>query len=140
MCFQNDREHARQAVKHSIEESMLARTKFSSSRTLLMVLAGIALTACESSIPPENGMVDWYLSNGTERTITLRVYDEICKRNYPRVRVSRTTQTPMSTCANSAGRAEVRYQRAGLYNNSDNPWRNAVVQSGRSQIVRLLVQ
>lgn len=81
-------------------------------------------------------MVDWYLANGTDSSMTLRVYDLVCKRNYSRVRLSRSAETPISTCANSDGKAEVRYQRAGGYNGRDNPWRNGAIISNRTLLVR----
>ena len=95
----------------------------------------LLLSHCSSSIPPEFGMVDWSLSNGTGNSMTISVYDKICQRTYYRVRLSRSGQAEMSTCANSDGRAEIRYRRAG-YDTGDYPWTDARIDRNQSFILR----
>ena len=102
---------------------------------LIVPLIFLLLSHCSSSIPPEHGMVDWLLSNGSGNSLTLSVYDKICKRTYYRVRLSRSGQADMSTCATSEGSAEIRYRRAG-YDTGDYPWTDASINSNQNFIVR----
>ncbi len=97
-----------------------------------MLAIGFLLLACQTSIAPEFGMVDWHIINETGSDISLNIYDKVCRQNHFRVRVSRSTEIAISTCANSAGRAEIRYQRTGGYSITENPVRNDVVSSGQS--------
>ncbi|NQV68393.1 MAG: hypothetical protein HQ498_00070 [Pseudohongiella sp.] len=109
---------------------------FSKIKTPAMLLAGFLLVACQTGIAPEFGMVDWYISNGTGNTMSLNVYDKVCRQSHFRIRVTTTEQTPISTCANSAGSAEIRYQRVGGYSVSENPVRNDVVSAGQSLLLQ----
>lgn len=97
-----------------------------------MLTIGFLLTACQTSIAPEFGMVNWYLVNGTNNRMSLNVYDKVCRKTHFRVQVSTTTDTPISTCANSAGRAEVRYQRVGGYSITENPVHDDIVDQNQS--------
>ena len=101
---------------------------------LIVPLFCLLLTHCNSSIPPEYGMVDWTLSNGSGNSLILAVYDKICKRTYFRIRLSRSGQTGMSTCSNIEGRAEIRYRRAG-YDTGDYPWIDARMNRDQSLLV-----
>ena len=67
--------------------------------------------------------------------MTLSVYDKVCNQNHFRVRVPRKGEVPIQTCANSAGSAEIRYQRTGGYTGADNPWRDAVVSNKQTLMV-----
>ena len=93
------------------------------------------LFGCQSSAPPEFGMVDWYIANGGGSSITLTIYDKVCGRNYYRVRVARSTETPISTCANEAGDPEIRFSRTAGYSVSANPVRHDVISSNQSLVV-----
>ena len=93
------------------------------------------LVGCQSSAPPEFGMVDWYIANGTGSSMTLNVYDKVCGRNHYRVRVARSTETSISTCANEAGKAEIRYSRTAGYSVSENPVFHEVMNSNQSLLV-----
>ena len=117
------------------QERMLAKIISSMTKTLIMLSSGFLLVGCQANVPPEFGMVDWYIANGTGSNLTLNIYDKICQRNHFRIRVSRTTQTAISTCANSAGRAEIRYQRRGGYSVTENPVRHDVVSENQSLLV-----
>lgn len=114
---------------------MLAKLIFSMIKISSMLSVSVLLLACQSGIPPEFGMVDWYVSNGSNNNLTLNIYDKVCRQNHFRVRVPRATETPISTCANSAGNAEIRYQRSGGYSVTENPVRNDVVSSNQSLLV-----
>lgn len=114
---------------------MLAKITFSKMKTPAMLSIGFLLLACQTSIPPEFGMVDWYITNRTGNDISLTIYDKVCRENHYRVRVSRTTETAISTCANSAGRAEIRYQRTGGYSITENPVRDDVVSARQSLLL-----
>ena len=102
---------------------------------LVVPLFYLLLTHCNSSLPPEYGMVDWLLSNGSGNSLSLTVYDKICKRTYFRIRLTRSGQADMSTCANIEGRAEIRYKIAG-YDTGDYPWTDASMNRNQSLIVR----
>ncbi len=93
------------------------------------------LFGCQSSEPPEFGMVDWYIANGTGSRMTLNVYDKVCGRNHYRVRVARSTETSISTCANEAGKAEIRYSRDAGYSVSENPVLHDVISANQSLLV-----
>ena len=95
----------------------------------------LLLFSCQSSIPPEFGMVDWYIANGGGSSITLTIYDKVCDRNYYRVRVARVSETPISTCANEEGNAEIRFSRTAGYSVSANPVRHDVISSNQSLLV-----
>lgn len=114
---------------------MLAKITFLNIKIPLMLSIGFLLLGCQASIAPEFGMVDWYIANGTGNNLTLNVYDKVCRQNHFRVRVSGTTETAISTCANSDGRAEIRYQRTGGYSVTENPVRHDVVSGNESLFV-----
>lgn len=97
---------------------------------LVLLLAG-----CQTSAPPEFGMVDWFVANGTGNAMTLTIYDKVCGRNHYRVRIARSSETRMSTCANEAGNAEIRYSRTAGYSVSANPIRHDVISSNQSLLV-----
>lgn len=101
-----------------------------SAALLVLLLAG-----CQTSTPPEFGMVDWYVANGTGNAMTLTIYDKVCGRNHYRVRIPRSSETRMSTCANEAGDAEIRYSRTAGYSVSANPIRHDVISSNQSLLV-----
>ena len=102
---------------------------------LVVPLFYLLLTHCNSSIPPEYGMVDWFLSNTSGNNLTLVVYDDICKRTYFRGRLARSNEVRMSTCANSEGRAEIKYRRVG-YNKGNDPWTEARMNHDQSLLLR----
>jgi hypothetical protein len=102
---------------------------------LAVPLLCLLLWGCNSSIPPEYGMVDWSLSNGSGNSLALAVYDKICKRSYFRIRLTRSGQRNMSTCANSEGIAEIRYRRAG-YDKGDYPWTDTRMNRNQSLVIR----
>ena len=97
--------------------------------------AALLLFGCQSSTPPEFGMVDWYIANGGGSSITLTIYDKVCGRNYYRFRVARLSETPISTCANEAGNAEIRFSRTAGYSVSANPVRHDVISNNQSLLV-----
>ncbi|GJM12932.1 MAG: hypothetical protein DHS20C12_13350 [Pseudohongiella sp.] len=67
--------------------------------------------------------------------MTLNIYDKVCERNYYRVRVARSTETPISTCANAEGKAEIRYTRATGTSVSQNPTLHDVISSNQSLLI-----
>lgn len=67
--------------------------------------------------------------------MTLNVYDKVCGRNHYRVRVPKSSEASISTCANEAGKAEIRYSRTAGYSVSENPVRHDVVSSNQSLLV-----
>ncbi len=105
-------------------------------RSLLLSLMPFFILGCQTSVEPEFGLVTWYLSNTTGVTTTLNVYDKICERSYFRVRVPRTGESPMQTCANSEGNGEIRYQRTGGYSGSENPWLHSVMNDNQTLMIR----
>ena len=107
--------------------SLLSKVKFPIGFSIIFLLFG-----CQSATPPEFGMVDWYIANGTGSSVTLNLYDKVCGRNHYRVRVARSTETAISTCANASGNAEVRYSRAAGYSVSQNPVQHDVISSNQS--------
>lgn len=104
-------------------------------RSLSVLSLFLLLLGCQSSTPPEFGMVDWYIANGTGSSMTLDIYDKVCGRNHYRVRIARSTETPISTCANEAGKAEIRYSRNAGYSVSENPVLHDVMSSNQSLLV-----
>jgi hypothetical protein len=110
-------------------------TRYMKLTTLVVPLFYLLLTHCNSSIPPEYGMVDWFLSNTSGNNLTLVVYDDICKRTYFRGRLARSNEVRMSTCANSEGRAEIKYRRVG-YNKGNDPWTEARMNHDQSLLLR----
>ena len=114
---------------------MSATTPLSKVGFPIVFSAVLLLFGCQSSTPPEFGMVDWYIANGGGSSITLTVYDKVCGRNYYRVRVARASETPISTCANEAGDVEIRFSRTAGYSVSANPVRHDVVSSNQSLLV-----
>ncbi len=115
---------------------MSTNSNLSKIRSLIILSIGFLLLGCEANISPEYGMIDWYLSNGTGTRMTLIVYDKVCSRTHFRVRVSTTVETPIATCANSAGRAEIRYRRTGGFTGAANPWLDSVMNSNQTLLVR----
>jgi len=65
----------------------------------------------------------------------LNIYDKVCGQNHYRVRVPRSSETAISTCANEAGKAEIRYSRTAGYSVSQNPIRHDVISSNQSLLV-----
>lgn len=114
---------------------MTARDSISRSRFLSVLVFSPVLFACQSSEPPEFGMVDWYVANGTGNSMTLNIYDKVCGRNYYRFRIPRSSEAAISTCANEAGNAEIRYSRTAGYSVSANPVRHDVVSPNQSLLV-----
>lgn len=115
---------------------MSARINFLKLSRPVIFLTCAFLVACETGKPPEYGLVTWYITTGVGSAMTLSVYDKVCNRNYSRVRVPRNGEVPIQTCANSAGRAEIRYQRTGGYSGAGNAWRNGVVSSNQTLMAR----
>jgi hypothetical protein len=114
---------------------MSAKTLPPKVKSPIVFLVVFLLYGCQSSEPPEFGMVDWYIANGGGSSITLTIYDKVCGRNHYRVRVARSTETSISTCANAAGKAEIRYSRTAGYSVSENPVRHDVISSNQSLLV-----
>ncbi|NQV69301.1 MAG: hypothetical protein HQ498_04675 [Pseudohongiella sp.] len=102
----------------------------------LLFLLGPLMLGCTASPTPEYGLVDWHLNNGSNSDLTLTVYDKICKRSFFRIRLSKTSQSSMTTCGNSEGEAEIRYRRVGGGNVAHNPWLNTRVSQNQSLVVR----
>jgi len=96
----------------------------------------LAMLGCSATVPPEFGMVDWYLNNGTGSKLTLAVYDKVCKRTYFKVPIARGREVVMTTCADSEGRADIRYKYAGGNYGQDNTWRDDHVNKNQSLVVR----
>lgn len=67
--------------------------------------------------------------------MTLNLYDKVCGRNHYRVRVARSSETAISTCANEAGKAEIRYSRTAGYSVSENPVLHDLISSNQSLLV-----
>lgn len=101
---------------------------------LIVPLLCLLLWGCNTGIPPEYGMVDWFLSNGSGNRVTIVVYDKICKRTYFRIRLSRAAQRNMSTCANSEGIAEIRYRNSS-YNMGDFPWADTSMNRNQTLVI-----
>ncbi|MBT3531925.1 MAG: hypothetical protein HOF74_14060 [Gammaproteobacteria bacterium] len=105
-------------------------------RSILITLMTFLLMGCQTSIEPEYGLVTWYLSNSTGTRTTLNIYDKVCERSHFRIRVPRTGESPLQTCANSEGNGEIRYQRTGGYSGSDNPWIHSTMRSNQTLMIR----
>jgi len=102
------------------------------SRLLVFALTLISL-GC--STPPQYGMVDWSVINGSGSILTLAVYDEVCKRAYSRVRLSRSGEVQMTSCANHNGKAQIRYRKTG-YTRGDFPWSSTTLNPRQALVVR----
>jgi len=94
------------------------------------------LFGCQSSAPPEFGMVDWYISNGTSNRMSLDLYDKVCQKSHYRLRIAASTEAPISTCANRDGQAEVRFRRTGGISVSQNPLRTEAVNANEYLFVQ----
>ncbi|HAS48641.1 hypothetical protein OAU36_05290 [Gammaproteobacteria bacterium] len=106
------------------------------TRILTLLSMSLFLFGCQSSAPPEFGMVDWYISNGTSNRMSLDLYDKVCQKSHYRLRIDASTETPISTCANRDGQAEVRFRRTGGISVSQNPLRNEVVNANEYLFVQ----
>ena len=106
------------------------KLKFSISFSVVFLLF-----SCQAGAPAEFGMVEWYIANGTGSKVKLNVYDKVCGRNHYRVRVARSSEIPISTCANESGNAEIRYSRTAGYSVSENPVHHEVISSNQSLLV-----
>lgn len=111
---------------------MFVKYLASTFRFPIAMISCLALFACQTERPPEFGMVDWYIANGTGTDMSLNIVDKVCGRSHFRVRVPRLSETPITTCANSDGRAEIRYSRATGYSITANPIRHDVVSRNQS--------
>lgn len=98
----------------------------------VLIGIGLLLLGCQTSRPPEFGMVDWFVANGTGNDMSLTIYDKVCGRSHYRVRIPRSSSTAITTCANAEGNAEIRYSRTAGYSVSANPIRHDVVSSNQS--------
>ena len=114
---------------------MSVKFSFSKFRSASLFSVVFILLGCQSGAPPEFGMVDWYIANGTGSSMTLNVYDKVCGKNHYRVRVPRSTEASISTCANAAGNAEIRFNRTAGYSVSENPVRHEVISANQSLLV-----
>lgn len=101
----------------------------------MLFLLCVQLSGCATSKEPEFGEIDWYLSNGSGSGMTVVVYDKICARSFFRIDLPRTGQVGMTTCQDSAGRAAIRYRRAGRIA-AGNPWMDTLMQPGQVLVVR----
>lgn len=102
---------------------------------LLPVICALMI-GCTASEPPEYGYVDWFLSSTTGARLTLVVYDKVCSRTHFRVRLARSVATSINTCSDSEGMADIRYRKAGMPNNPDNPWFDTRVGANQSLLIR----
>ena len=101
-----------------------------------LALLSLLMLGCTTSSPPQYGYVDWFLSNGTGTSLSLVVYDKICKRTFFRIQVARTGETSITTCSDSEGRADIRYKYGGGLNSSYNPWFDNRINRNQVLIVR----
>lgn len=106
------------------------------SLILTVILSGGILISCSTSIEPPNGTVDFYISNSTGSSMTLSVYDKVCRRTFFRVSLPRSREVPLTTCAATDGRADIRYRRRAYKADDDNPWLDSRVASNQVLVVR----
>ena len=101
-----------------------------------MVATLAILASCSAAIEPPNGMIDWSLANTTGSKVTMSVYDKVCNRSYFRVAIPRAREKPISTCADSDGKADVRYRRYSFKTTADNPWLETTLTANQALIIR----
>jgi len=105
-------------------------------KSLKMIVAAAFLTACSAAIEPPNGMIDWSLANTTGSKVTMSVYDKVCNRSYFRVPIPRAREKSISTCADSDGKADVRYRRYSFKTTADNPWLETKLTKNQALMIR----
>ena len=110
--------------------------KYMIFKSLNMIVAAAFLAACSAAIEPPNGMIEWSLANTTGSKVTMSVYDKVCNRNYFRVAVPRAREKPISTCADTNGKADVRYRRYSYKMSEDNPWIDTTVAANQALMIR----
>ncbi|HJO11306.1 MAG TPA: hypothetical protein QGI39_04615 [Gammaproteobacteria bacterium] len=96
-----------------------------------LVVICVVLQGCAASQAPLYDPVTWYAVISGSR-LTIVVYDNVCKRRHGNVRLSGRRETAVTTCGDSEGRANVRYQLEG-YMASAGDWveRSRVTQNQR---------
>ncbi len=85
-----------------------------------IALSFIGIAGCESTSFDDHEQVTWYAVNSAS-AMRVVIYDLVCERRMGNVRLTRRGETPITTCANSEGRAEVRY-RNDVYANQSAGW------------------
>ena len=101
-----------------------------------IVATSSILASCSAAIEPPNGMIDWSLANTTGSKVTMSVYDKVCNRSYFRVAIPRAREKSISTCADSDGKADVRYRRYSFKTTADNPWLETTLTANQALIIR----
>ena len=110
--------------------------KYMIFKSLKTIVAAVFLVSCSAAIEPPNGMIDWSLANTTGSKVTMSVYDKVCNRSYFRVAIPRAREKPISTCADSDGKADVRYRRYSFKTTADNPWLETTLTANQALIIR----
>ncbi len=72
------------------------------------------LYGCASPIDPNQSMVSLYVMNGWSDTVTFELYDLVCSRGLRDVRLRASEGVDIETCADTDGRADIRYRREGI--------------------------
>lgn len=72
------------------------------------------LSGCASPMDPNQPMLSLYVMNGWSDTVTFELYDLICSRGLRDVRLRASEGVDIETCADTDGRADIRYRREGI--------------------------
>ena len=109
---------------------------YKSLKIIQALITAALIVSCSTVIEPPNGMVDWSLANTTGSKVTMSVYDKVCNRSYFRVPIPRAREKSISTCADSDGKADVRYRRYSFKTTADNPWLDTKLTKNQALMIR----
>ena len=107
-----------------------------SIKIIQTIITTAFIVSCSTVIEPPNGMVDWSLANTTGSKVTISVYDKVCNRSYFRVPIPRAREKSISTCADSDGKADVRYRKYSFKTTADNPWLETKLTKNQALMIR----
>jgi len=85
------------------------------ARSTMLLAVALSTMSCSTPLPPDAEMVTWYAINSAG-SMRIVVYDIVCKRRMGNLRLSGRRETPVTSCADENGRANVRYRPEGYAN------------------------
>lgn len=92
----------------------------------------LPLSGCEITPPEVTNPVTWYAVNGWSESVSFDMYDYVCERTLPDMRLRPGREVAVTTCGNAQGRAAIRYRREGLATTAT-PWsqRRSIIAGSR---------
>lgn len=87
----------------------------------ILVTTLASLSGCQVAQPEITNPVTWYAVNGWSESVSFDMYDYVCERTLPDMRLRPGREVAVTTCGNAQGRAAIRYRREGLATTAT-PW------------------